>query len=151
MKLTDMQVKEFIDVLASDAPAPGGGSAAALAGAMGAGLGKMVASLTIGKPKYAEYEEKAKEIFERGGELSKQLVVAIDRDTESFDGVSAVFAMPKNTDEEKAVRKEAMQKALKEATLVPYHTMELCLESLKVVEMGVGCTNSSAASDLGVA
>ena len=97
MKLTDMQVKEFIDVLASDAPAPGGGSAAALAGAMGAGLGKMVASLTIGKPKYAEYEEKAKEIFERGGELSKQLVVAIDRDTESFDGVSAFYSMPKNT------------------------------------------------------
>ena len=59
--------------------------------------------------------------------------------------------MPKNTDEEKAARKEAMQKALKEATLVPYHTMELCLESLKVVEMGVGCTNTSAASDLGVA
>lgn len=151
MKLTDMQVKEFIDVLASDAPAPGGGSAAALAGAMGSGLAKMVASLTLGKPKYAEHEETVQKIFDRGGELTKQLTDAIDRDTESFDGVSAVFAMPKNTDEEKAARKEAMQKALKEATLVPYHTMELCLESLKVVEMGLGCTNTNAASDLGVA
>ena len=59
--------------------------------------------------------------------------------------------MPKNTDEEKAARKEAMQKALKEATLVPYSIMELCLESLKVTEMGLGCTNTNAASDLGVA
>ena len=59
--------------------------------------------------------------------------------------------MPKSTDEEKAARKEAMQKALKEATLVPYETMELCLQSLKVVKIGVGKTNTSAASDLGVA
>ena len=79
------------------------------------------------------------------------LVNGIDRDTEAFDGVSAVFAMPKSTDEEKAARKEAMQKALKEATLVPYSIMELCLESLTVVEMGLGCTNTNAASDLGVA
>lgn len=83
--------------------------------------------------------------------LTEKLTAAIDRDTEAFDGVSAVFAMPKSTDEEKAARKEAMQKALKEATLVPYETMELCLQSLKVVKLGVGKTNTSAASDLGVA
>ena len=145
MKLTDMQVKEFINVLASDAPAPGGGSASALAGAMGVGLAKMVASLTLGKAKYAE-QLHIPYVLHTG-----QLTAGIDRDTEAFDGVSAVFAMPKNTDEEKAARKEAMQKALKEATLVPYSIMELCLESLKVTEMGLGCTNTNAASDLGVA
>lgn len=151
MKLTEMKVNEFISVLASDAPAPGGGSASALAGAMGVGLSKMVAALTLGKPKYAEYEEKVQQIFDRADKLTKELVNSIDRDTEAFDGVSAVFAMPKSTDEEKAARKEAMQKALKEATLVPYSIMELCLESLTVVEMGLGCTNTNAASDLGVA
>lgn len=151
MKLTDMQVKEFINVLASDAPAPGGGSASALAGAMGVGLAKMVASLTLGKAKYAEHQETVQQIHDRANELVSQLTAGIDRDTEAFDGVSAVFAMPKNTDEEKAARKEAMQKALKEATLVPYSIMELCLESLKVTEMGLGCTNTNAASDLGVA
>ena len=151
MKLTDMQVKEFIDVLASDAPAPGGGSASALAGAMGAGLAKMVSSLTLGKAKYAEYEAIVQKIFDLEGPLKDKMVAGIDKDTEAFDGVSAVFSMPKNTDEEKAARKEAMQKALKEATLVPYTLMELCLEALKIAQTGVGHTNTNAASDLGVA
>ena len=171
MKLTDMQVKEFINVLASDAPAPGGGSASrdgirpapvsllrphprgrsGRCGGMGVGLAKMVASLTLGKAKYAEHQKTVQQIHDRANELVSQLTAGIDRDTEAFDGVSAVFAMPKNTDEEKAARKEAMQKALKEATLVPYSIMELCLESLKVTEMGLGCTNTNAASDLGVA
>lgn len=151
MKLTEMQVKDFIELLASDAPAPGGGSASALAGAMGIGLGKMVAGLTIGKPKYADHQETVQQIHDRAGALVEQLTASIDRDTEAFDGVSAVFTMPKNTDEEKAARKEAMQKALKEATLVPFAVMEMCLESLKIVEMGLGKTNTSAASDFGVA
>ena len=151
MKLTEMKVNDFIDLLASDAPARGGGSASALAGAMGVGLSKMVAALTTGKAKYAEHEDTVQEILSKAGALTEKLTAAIDRDTEAFDGVSAVFAMPKSTDEEKAARKEAMQKALKEATLVPYETMELCLQSLKVVKLGVGKTNTSAASDLGVA
>lgn len=96
MKLTDMQVKEFINVLASDAPAPGGGSASALAGSMGVGLAKMVASLTLGKAKYAEHQETVQQIHDRANELVSQLTAGIDRDTEAFDGVSAVFAMPKN-------------------------------------------------------
>ena len=87
MKLTDMQVKEFINVLASDAPAPGGGSASALAGSMGVGLAKMVASLTLGKAKYAEHQETVQQIHDRANELVRQLTAGIDRDTEAFDGV----------------------------------------------------------------
>lgn len=151
MKLTEMQVRAFCELLASDAPAPGGGSASALAGAMGIGLAQMVANLTIGKKKYAEFEENAKEIQTRAGKLCEELIVSVDKDTEAFDGVSAVFAMPKDTDEEKLSRKQAMQKALKEATLAPYSVMELCLASLETVELGLGKTNTSAASDLGVA
>ena len=135
MKLTEMQVRAFCELLASDAPAPGGGSASALAGAMGIGLAEMVANLTVGKKKYAEFEANAVEMKEKSAKLVDEMIVSIDKDT----------------DEEKAARKEAMQKALKEATLAPYSVMELCIESLKVVEMGLGKTNTSAASDLGVA
>ncbi len=151
MKMTEMQVNEFCAILASDAPAPCGGSASALAGAMGIGLAEMVANLTIGKKKYADFQDNAEEMKAKAAKLVDEMVDSIDKDTEAFDGVSAVFAMPKETDEEKASRKEAMQKALKEATLAPYSVMELCLESLKVVNMGMGKTNTSAASDLGVA
>lgn len=151
MKLTEMQVRAFIELLASDAPAPGGGSASALAGAMGIGLAEMVANLTLGKAKYAEHQETVQEIHDKAKTLVEEMIVSVDKDTEAFDGVSAVFAMPKSTDEEKAARKAAMQTALKEATLAPFQVMELCLSSLRVVEAGLGKTNTSAASDLGVA
>ncbi len=151
MKLTEMQVRAFCELLASDAPAPGGGSASALAGAMGIGLAEMVANLTTGKKKYAEFEENTAAMKEKASKLVEEMIVSVDKDTEAFDGVSAVFAMPKDTDEEKEARKAAMQKALKEATLAPFSVMELCLESLHVVEMGIGKSNTSAASDLGVA
>lgn len=151
MKLTEMQVRAFCELLASDAPAPGGGSASALAGAMGIGLAEMVANLTAGKKKYAEFEENTAAMKEKASKLVEEMIVSVDKDTEAFDGVSAVFAMPKDTDEEKEARKAAMQKALKEATLAPFSVMELCLESLHVVEMGIGKSNTSAASDLGVA
>ncbi len=150
MQLTEMKVKDFNELLASNAPAPGGGSASALAGAMGAGLCSMVAALTIGREKYAADEELAKELNEKARKLSAILTECIDKDTMSFEGVSAVFSMPKSTDEEKAARKKAMQKALKEATLVPFSVMEHCLEALELANRAVGHTNTNAASDLGV-
>ena len=110
MKLTEMQVKDFIELLASDAPAPGGGSASALAGAMGIGLGKMVAGLTIGKPKYADHQETVQQIHDRAGALVEQLTASIDRDTEAFDGVSAVFAMPKTPMRKKQPAKRPCRK-----------------------------------------
>lgn len=151
MKLTEMQLQDFCRLLASDAPAPGGGSASALAGAVGIGLGEMVANLTLGKKKYADYQDNAKEMQAASAKLLEELIRSVDKDTEAFDGVSAVFAMPKETDEEKAARKAAMQSALKEATKAPFEVMEQCLAALKVVEQGLGKTNQSAASDLGVA
>ncbi len=150
MKLVELKVNEFCDVLSSDAPAPGGGSTAALEGAVGAALTAMVASLTLGKKKYAEYEDIAKETIQKANQIKIKFIDVLDRDTEAFNGVSAVFAMPKNTDDEKAARKEAMQKALKACTETPMEMMELCLESLKVTESILGKFNTSAASDLGV-
>ena len=151
MKLIEMQVQEFVNILRSDAPAPGGGSSAALAGAMGIGLGEMVAGLTLGKAKYAEFEETMKTLQAEAARLTDALIASVDKDTEAFDGVSAVFGMPKSNDEEKAARREAMQKALKTATMVPFSVMELCLESLETLEKGLGKINMNAASDFGVA
>lgn len=149
-KLTELQINEFIELLGSDAPAPGGGSASALAGSVGAALCSMVANLTLGKEKYKEHEALAKELAEKASALQRQLLTAIDRDTEAFNGVTDVFKMPKATDEEKAARSAAMQSALKNATLVPFSMMELCLDALKLTRRAVGKSNTNAASDLGV-
>lgn len=151
MRMTEHNVVDFIKLMASDTPAPGGGSASALAGAVGAALGCMVAEFTIGKPKYAASEETMKEILNEAGSLSDLLVGCIDKDTEAFNCVTSVFAMPKSTEEEKADRKNAMQEALKKATLAPFETMSYAHNALKVIEQAVGNSNPNTASDLGVA
>lgn len=149
MNLTNMTVSEFADVLASEAPAPGGGSAAALNGALGAGLAAMVCQLTIGKKKYEEHQDFVKQACADALDLKNRFVAAIDSDTEAFNGVSAVFKMPKETDEEKAARKEAMQKALKVCTISPFQMMEMAYQTLELVQSLIGKTNTNAASDLG--
>ncbi len=151
MKLVEMTVSQFADVMASDAPAPGGGSASALNGAIGAGLAAMVCALTVGKKKYVEFEGLAKETEEKALALKDKFVTIIDTDTEAFNAVSAVFTMPKDTDEEKAARKAAMLEALKGCTVSPYQMMELAAEALELVSALVGKSNATAASDLGCA
>ena len=151
MKLTDMTLTAFSDLLASDAPAPGGGSAAALGGALGTALTGMVASLTVGKKKYAEHEELMQEIIAGAEEVRRQFVDVIDRDTEAFNGVSAVFTMPKDTDGQKAARKQAMQQALQACTLTPFEMMCCALSALELTGRALGKSNTNAASDLGVA
>ena len=149
MKLAEMQVTEFVNLMASDAPAPGGGSAAALEGALGAALTAMVCALTVGKKKYADVQELAVESQKKAEDLKARFVDVIDRDTEAFNAVSAVFAMPKDTDEQKAARKAAMQEALKGCTKTPFEMMQLACETLELTRSLVGRLNASAASDLG--
>ena len=151
MKLVDMTVRDYLDLLKSDAPAPGGGSVSALSAAQGVGLVAMVADLTIGREKYAEYEQVCKEAKEEALKLYEALVAAIDEDTEAFNKVSAAYKMPKDTDEQKAARSAAIRKANVGATQVPFETIKLCLAGLKVTETMVGKSNPNAASDLGVA
>ena len=151
MKLVDLSLFEFAQVLGSDAPAPGGGSAAALSAANGISLTKMVCELTLGKKKYADEEALIKTIHEASSQLRMDLLVAIDKDTEAFNLVSAVFDMPKETDDDKLARRQAMQNALKEATKSPFTMMEQMLEAIKVTEKAIGHSNTNAASDLGVA
>lgn len=152
MKLADMAVTRFVDTVASDAPAPGGGSVAALEGSIGAALTAMVACLTQGRKKYAEFAEYAAGVEKKGNDLKARLTDVMDRDTEAFNAVSAAFGMPKDTDEQKAARSAAIQDGLKGCTKTPMEMMELIDETIalaaSLLEHGF---NGASASDLGVA
>ena len=152
MKLADRTVTSFVDTVASDAPAPGGGSVAALEGSVGAALAAMVANLTQGRKKYEAFAEYAAEVETRGNDLKARLLDVMDRDTEAFHVVSAAFGMPKDTDEQKAARSAAIQEGLKGCTKTPLEMMELCADGVALAaslqERGF---NDSSASDLGVA
>ena len=151
MQLAELTVRGFADLLGSDAPAPGGGSAAALAGTLGAALTAMVGSLTVGRKKYAEFDGLARETLEKARDLEHRFLDVMERDTEAFNAVSAVFAMPKGTDQEKEARAVAMQEALQGCTKTPFEMMELACQALELTRSVVGKLNASAASDLGCA
>lgn len=150
MKLIDLKVNEYLDVLKSDAPAPGGGSVSALAGAQAVGLMMMVADLTIGKEKYADYQDICQKAKTQGTELYSQLTAAIDKDTDAFNLVSDAFKLPKGTPEEKAAHSKAIADGTLVATEVPYSVMQLAHEAMLLAETMVGKSNPNAASDLGV-
>jgi len=151
MKLVDKTILEFSGVLASSTPAPGGGSTAALVGALGAALVGMVASLTDGNKTFDRGGPLIKFAIERANELSVNMLIIVDRDTAAFNVVSDVFKMPKNTEEEKVARQAAMQDALKVCTLTPFVLMEYAYSALELVDEMIGNYNTNAASDLGVA
>jgi len=148
--LRDMTLGGFTDELAADSAAPGGGSVAALSGALGASLVSMVCRLTIGKKGYEEYEEEVKEVLSESEELRRRLLEAIDIDAKAFEKVMEAFAAPKNTDEEKAARREMIQTAFKGACESPRSTAMDCLEVLRLCARIADKTNTNAASDLGV-
>ena len=151
MKLAELTTAGFTDLLASDAPAPGGGSAAALEGALGAALTAMVCGLTVGKAKYAASQELVESVREKCAALQVRFLDVMDRDTEAFNAVAAAFALPKGTEEEKAARSGAIQAALWGCIDTPMEMMELAAETLELTESLLGRFNDSAASDLGVA
>ncbi|MDR3264537.1 MAG: cyclodeaminase/cyclohydrolase family protein [Synergistaceae bacterium] len=150
MSLIDMTVKGFTEKLASDAPAPGGGSAAALSGALGAGLVSMVCRLTVGKAKYAQHEALAKDVLAKSDALAASLLDAIQRDTDAFDSVMAAFALPKETDGQKAARGAAIQRAYKTAVESPVATAEGCIAAMRLSESLLHKSNANAVSDLAV-
>ena len=149
-KLIDLTVTDYLDILKSDAPAPGGGSVSALAGAQGAGLLLMVIGLTSGKEKYQEYEDALAEAKPLLEEAFDELSAGIDRDTEGFNKVMAAFKMPKDTDEQKAARRAAIQEGTIASTEAPLHNMEMALQALKAAEMLDGKFNPNCLSDFGV-
>lgn len=146
-ELKDLSIEKFAELTASDAPAPGGGSVAAAAGALAAALTEMVANLTIGKAKYAEAEAEMRELAERGRMIREKLTADIQRDSASFTLYMAALKMPKDTEEEREARREAMQNGLKEAARVPLSVAETVAEVFPLAEAAVARGNANAVTD----
>lgn len=149
--IKDMSIQDFLDGLASKASTPGGGGAAAVSGAMGAALISMVANFTVGKKGYEEVEGEAREILKQSEDLRAKLTDAIKDDVDVFNRVMASYGMPKETDEQKAVRSKEIQAALKEATDVPLECARLCHEVVKLSQPIADKGNNNVISDAGVA
>lgn len=150
-KIADMSIKEYLDVLKTDAPAPGGGGVSGLTAAQGISLTLMVIELTLGKKKYEEYMELIEKSRERALELYEELAVAADEDREVFLKLSEAYALPKETEEEKKIKQQVLGERSLAATEAPFKVMELSLEGLEITEKLVGKSNKMAVSDLGVA
>ena len=142
-----LTVEGFFDALGKDAPTPGGGSAAAVSGAMGASLVRMLALLTVGRKKYAEHEPLMQAIAEQALEERERLMALAAEDAGAYDAVSQAFKLPRESDEEKAARAAAIQAAMKGACEVPLQVMEHCCEVIALAKNAVLYGNVNAASD----
>lgn len=148
--LVDMTVSDFTDEVSRDTPAPGGGSIAALAGALGAALASMVANLTQGKEGTEEIDTALVEIADEAQRLKADLVKAIDDDTNAFNAYMEALRLPKNTDEEKAYRLQKMQEGLKIAINVPFNTAKNSYEAMKLCRKAIEIGNPNSVTDAGV-
>jgi len=150
-KLVNRTVADFVDECSMDSPAPGGGSVAALSGALGAGLACMVANLTVGKKGYESAWEEMKRVAVQAQGLKDRFVAAVDRDTDAFNEVMAAFKLPKGTPEQKQARDAAVLEATKRATLVPLDVLKMVPDALAAALAVAQRGNKNSASDAGVA
>ena len=150
-RFRDLTVDQFISLLASGEPTPGGGAAAAVAGSLGGALVAMVASLSVGRPKHADHEPLLVEAKAAGQELADRLLNLADEDANAFAGFGVAMKMPRDTDEEKAARTAALHSAARAATEAPFRTVQACLEVAAMAEAMAGRSNKNASSDLEVA
>jgi methenyltetrahydrofolate cyclohydrolase len=150
-ELAALGVQEFLRRLASGDPTPGGGSASALAGALGASLVSMVCNLTLGRERYADFEAEAREMQAEADALRESLQQGIDQDAAAYGRVMTMYRLPRSTDDEKAARSEAIQEATHGAALVPLSLAEASASVIDLAERALGRTNPNAASDLAVA
>ena len=149
--LVEKKIDEFTDVLSTDAPAPGGGSVAALCGALSGALASMVAALTHGKKGYEEHFEHMEHVGVEAQKIKDEFLADVDRDTEAFNKVMDAWRLPKKTDEEKAARQQAIEEATKEATLVPFGVLERTEKAAELARTVVEKGNENSVSDAAVA
>ncbi len=149
-RLVNQSISEFLDTTASNKPAPGGGSVAALSGALGAALSSMVCNLTLGKDKYQDSEEEMKEVLRHTEVLRAKLTKLIDLDTQAFNDVITAFKMPKDSDEQIVARSSAIQEGYKKAAQVPLTTARTCFEILEHAKKAADLGNPNSISDAAV-
>lgn len=149
--LLDLNLREFANELSMDSPAPGGGSIAALCGAMSASLSSMVSNLTVGKKEYEDVQERVKELAEEAQILKDDFLRDIDLDTLAFNKVMDTFKMKKKTAEQKEERAQAIENATKEATLIPFRVLKNCISALNIAKEVATIGNKNSLSDAGVA
>ena len=147
---TENSCKDFIDVLASSAPIPGGGGASALVGAIGVALGNMVGSLTVGKKRYVDVEEDIIRCKKEADEITKRLLELVAKDAEVFEPLSKAYSLPKRTPEELAKKEEVRAVVLKDACEVPLEIMKPCARGLDLMKEFAEKGSRIALSDAGV-
>lgn len=146
-----MPLDRFLQQAASDAPTPGGGGIAALAGALGGAMASMAANFTVGKPKFAEHDALMRGTLAKLEPLIRDLLDAVDGDAAAFSGISAAYKLPRGTDDEKAARSKAIQDALFASMQVPLAVLEKCREAAKLLPALAGAGNPNLLSDVEVA
>ncbi|HWR38187.1 MAG TPA: cyclodeaminase/cyclohydrolase family protein [Patescibacteria group bacterium] len=149
MTMLNQSCSDFLEVLASKAPVPGGGGAAAMGGAIGMALSNMVGNLTVGKKKYAEVEGEVKELIAKGDKVIAELKALVDEDAEVFEPLSKAYGLPKDTPEQIAHKEQVMEKCLKDACDGPMKIMRKCYEGIKIHERMGQIGTLIAISDVG--
>lgn len=149
--LIGLSCADFVAALASAAPAPGGGGAAALVGSLGTALGNMVGSLTLGKKKYADVEREILRLKERADALQNELLTMVEQDAQAFLPLAQAYALPAETQGQRTEKARVMEQALYGAALVPLRVMELCTVALDTVERFAQIGAKLAVSDAGCA
>lgn len=149
-RLIDLSLKNYADMTASEAPAPGGGSAAAYMGSLGAALGTMVANLSAHKKGWDERWKEFSDWAEKGKKIQNELLNLVDEDTDAYRGIMDAFSLPKMTDEEKTLRKSAITAATRNATLVPFKVMQTAFNAYNIIGAMVEQGNPNSVSDAAV-
>jgi len=150
MSFTTYTCEDFVEILSTKAPVPGGGGASALVGAIGTALGNMVGSLTVGKKKYADVEADIIALKEKADALQKDFLHLVEEDARVFEPLSKAYGMPKDTEEEKAEKARVMEIVLKDACSVPMEIMKKCCEAIDIIEEFAEKGSVIALSDAGV-
>jgi formiminotetrahydrofolate cyclodeaminase len=149
--MINSSISKFLDDLASQDSTPGGGSAAAIMGAMSAALVSMVCKLTVGKKNYADVEEDMKATLAKSEDLRARITAMVNDDVQVFNQVMSAYGLPKDSDEQKAHRSAAIQTALKAATDVPLKCARACVEAIELSRIAAEKGNKNVISDAGVA
>lgn len=146
----NLSCKDFVEALASAAPAPGGGGGSALVGALGVALGNMVGSLTVGKPKFADVDTEVRGLKAKADSLQQRLLELVAKDAECFGPLAQAYGMPKETSEQRDLKAKVMEKCLREACAVPLAIMEACCEAIDLHRLFALKGTPIAISDVGV-